>query len=352
MESTLTAVLIVPGSLATRTGGYEYDRRIADGLRGLGWSIDVRELDASFPRPTPAALKHAAGVLAAIPGGRIVLVDGLALGAMPDEIEREAHRLRVVALVHLPLADEVGLDRDTALHVAASEQRALAAVAFVIVTGDGTARALARYGVDDDRIAIVEPGTDPAPLARGSGPAGPLHLVSVGTLNPGKGHDTLLHALARIRDVNWRLTCAGSVDRHPATTARLKAMVRDMNLEERVVFVGDVDAGTLALIYDTSDLFVLATVHETYGMAVAEALARGLPVVSTRTGAIPALAGDAAGLLVAPGDAEAFAEGLATVLRNPDLRERLAAGARSVRDRLPTWKTATANMAAVLERVR
>jgi glycosyltransferase involved in cell wall biosynthesis len=346
------AVLIIPGSLETRTGGYEYDRRIADGLRSLGWSIDVRELDASFPRPTPAALTQAADVLAGIPSEGVALVDGLALGAMPDEIEREVRRLRIVALVHLPLADEIGLDRETALRLAGSEQRALSASAFVVVTGSASARAVARYGVGKDRIAIVEPGTEPALLARGSAPDGPLHLLSVATLNPGKGHDILLRALADIRDVDWRLTCAGSATRHPPTTARLEAMVRDLNLAARVSFAGEVDAATLAMLYDAADLFVLATHHETYGMAVAEALARGLPVVSTRAGAIPDLVGDAAGVLCAPGDAEAFANALAMVLRDPDLRERLAAGARFARERLPTWNAAAAKMAAVLERVR
>ena len=56
--------------------------------------------------------------------------------------------------------------------------------------------------------------------------------------------------------------------------------------------------------YDRTDVFVLATLRETYGMAVAEALAHGLPVVSTSTGAIPALVGTDAGLLVAPGDVQ------------------------------------------------
>src|SRR6266487_7018452 len=102
--------LIVPGSLATRTGGYEYDRRMVAGLRDRGWSVDIRELSASFPTPTDSALRQTSDVLTAIPSGTIVVIDGLAAGAIPDHVERERTRLRIVALVHLPLAEEIGIE--------------------------------------------------------------------------------------------------------------------------------------------------------------------------------------------------------------------------------------------------
>src|SRR4029078_4703138 len=102
------------------------------------------------------------------------------------------------------------------------------------------------------------------------------------------------------------------------------------------------------------DVFVLATLSETYGMAVAEALAHGLPVISTTTGAIPELVGsgnegDAAGLLVAPGALEALARARNQVLSDAALRQRLARGARRTRDTLQSWDHAVGRMAAVLE---
>lgn len=321
------------------------------GLRARGWSIEIRELDVSFPRPTAAALDEAARVLAAVPDGALVVIDGLALGAMPAQIERAASRLRIVALVHLPLAAEIGLDPDTAARLEASERQALAAAALVIVTGKSTVAALANYGVGRDRIAVVEPGTAGAPLARGSRGAA-SELLSVAALTPGKGHDTLIRALASVPHRRWHLTCAGSLDRHPPTVARLLARLRADDLDDRVSLVGELNEPELAACYDRADLFVLATLHETYGMAVAEALARGLPVVSTTTGAIPELvdpAGDGAGLLVPPDDAEALADALTRVLGDAHIRERLAEGARRVRDRLPTWEEAAERMAAALE---
>jgi glycosyltransferase involved in cell wall biosynthesis len=345
-----SVVLIVPGSIETRTGGYEYDRQIVTGLRARGWSVDVREVDGSFPHPTSAALAEAARALAAIRDGGTVMIDGLALGAMPAEVEREARRLRIVALIHLPLAAEIGLSPDMAARLEASERRAIAAASLVIVTGRATAAALTRYGVAPDLITIVEPGTDRGPLARGSQgvPTGPVQLLCVATLNPGKGHEILFHALAAVGHRNWRLTCAGSLDRHPETVQRLRACLRALGLEDCVQLAGDLDAATLARCYHDADFFVLATLHETYGMAVAEALGRGLPVVSTATGAIPELVGRDAGLTVPAGDTKALAAALSRMLDDPHLRARLAEGARRVRDRLPTWETAAGKLAEAL----
>ncbi len=353
-------VFLVPGRLETLTGGSIYDRRMAEGLRQLGWVVDVRQLDDTFPYPTPYALEHAARVLAEIRAGATVMVDGLAFGAMADLVEREAARLRFVALVHLPLAADIGLDCDTAARFEAAERRALGAASLLIVTGTATLPLLDAHGLKHERTVVVEPGTDPAPLARKPGrdglhgdrlPCAPLHLACVATLNPGKGHEILFKALAPLRHRDWRLSCAGSTTRHPATTERLRGLLRAERLEGMVALVGELDATGLAELYDESDVFVLATLRETYGMAVAEALARGLPVVGTTTGALPELVGDVAGLLVPPGNVDALREALGTVLDDAELRGRLAAGARGVRARLSTWEQAAVRMAEALRLV-
>jgi glycosyltransferase involved in cell wall biosynthesis len=364
--------VLVPGDLATRTGGYGYDRRIIAGLRDRRWTVNVLRLDDSFPMPTPAARAHAAQVFAAIPDGSTVLVDGLALGALPEEVEHEASRLTIVALVHHPLAAETGIDPAAAAALEISERRALAAVHSIVVTSHTTAARLADYGITANRIAVVEPGTDPAPIARGSAisrepsaidhvpsainhvPSAISHepsdvaLLCVATVTPRKGYELLISALAAIPQRNWRLTCAGSLDRDTATAARVRAKLRDSGFEDRVSFVGDLDQSALATEYDRADLFVLATLYEGYGMAVAEALARGLPVISTATGAIANLVGDA-GIVVPPADPRAFTTALSSAIGDSVFRGILKARSCRRRDRLPTWDAAAAAMARVLE---
>ena len=353
---------IVPGSLDTLTGGYGYDRRIIRGLRETGWTVDVVELAGGFPYPTADALQEAARVLAGIPGGATVVIDGLACGAMPAQVEHEAARLRVVALVHHPLAAESGLDQAVAETLAAQERRALASARLVVVTSPATAAGLARYGVTGDRLRVVEPGTDRAPLARGSGTT-VVNLLCVATVIARKGHEILLRALAEFPQYPWHLACVGGLDRDPRTVARVRDLVAAKRLESRVSLCGEMDGERLDARFDLADIFVLPTLYEGYGMAVAEALAHGVPVISTSTGAIPELIGSLspvagstaigeAGLLVQPNDAAALSDALAHALGDSTLRARLAEGARRMRDRLPTWEDAARRMAEAIEGVQ
>jgi glycosyltransferase involved in cell wall biosynthesis len=171
----------------------------------------------------------------------------------------------------------------------------------------------------------------------------------VATLTPRKGYELLMSALAAIPPHDWRLTCAGSLDRDAPTVARVLEQVRDNGFENRISFVGDLDAAAVAVQYDRADVFVLPTLYEGYGMVVAEALARGLPVVSTATGAILDLVGSDAGIVVPPGDLPAFTDALSRVIADPGLRARLADGARRVRQRLPTWDASAGAMAQALK---
>lgn len=339
---------LIPGDLESPTGGYGYDRRIIAGLRTLGWQVTVHALDASFPQPSPGALEQAQRVLADLPEQALVLIDGLALGAMPQLAHAHTLRLQLVALVHHPLAAERGLTPQVARELARSERLALAAVRQVIVTSDATRHALRDLGVEPSQVSVVEPGTDAAPLARRTRSA-TLQLLCVATLIPRKGHDLLFGALAALKMLRWQLTCVGSLTRDPETVARLRAQLRRLGLEERVTFAGEMNAAALTQVYADTDLFVLATHFEGYGMVVAEALAHGLPVVSTRVGAIAGLVGAAAGVLVAPGDAQLLTAALRQVLTEPGMLDTLAAGAASVRGSLTDWQQASARMSRILQ---
>ena len=334
----MQVALIVPGGLDARTGGSIYDRHIADGLRALGWTVDILGIDA----------------LASLADDSVAVVDGLAYGTAPQAIDQHAARLRLIALVHLPLGLEVGLEPAEADRLRALECRVLATVKHVVVTGERTVDWLGQQGVARSRIALVEPGTVRGARVRtralGHFPDDPVRLLSVGAITAGKGHEAVVRALAPLRSLNWALACAGSVTRDPATAARVFGLIEEHRLVDRIALLGELDDAQLAAAYDGADVFVLATLRETYGMAVAEAIARGLPVVSTNTGAIPQVVGQG-GILVAPGDDAALAAALARVVRDVSYRRQLAGAAWDQRERLPTWTTAARKMADVLEAV-
>ena len=83
-------------------------------------------------------------------------------------------------------------------------------------------------------------------------------------------------------------------------------------------------------------------------MAVAQALAHGLPIVSTRTGAIGELVPPAAGMLVEPDDGAALRDALSNVLSDAELRRRLAEGARAAGAKLPDWSVASQRLSQIL----
>jgi glycosyltransferase involved in cell wall biosynthesis len=337
---------VVPGPLDQRTGGYLYDRRIIEGLRAQGATVTVHELAGRFPLVDEAACEAAAAALDAM-GGGLPVIDGLALPAFADLRTRLPRSW--VALVHHPLALESGLATEQVETLARIERRLLPLARRVIVTSPHTATDLAAYQVPPARIGVVLPGTDPAPLARGSGGPG-VALLCVASLTARKGHLVLLEALAELLDLEWHLTCAGSPDRDPQTAQAVGATIARLGLDDRVSLVGEQDEAGLAPLYERADLFVLASYHEGYGMVLAEALAHGLPIVATKAGAIPGTVPPSAGMLVEPGDPAAFAGALRQVMAEPSLRDLLSAGATSERERLPGWADAVRAFSAELDR--
>ncbi len=339
-------IFALPGDPQTRTGGYHYARRLIAGLDALGWRVELLRLPDVLADPLRVA--EANRLLADTAPGVPVLVDGLALGVLPEAAEAVARRGPLVGLVHHPLAEETGLAAATAAYLRGLERAALAHTALVLVSSPCTARSLAAdYAVPATRIVVAEPGVDPAPLAEGTGR--PFTLLSVGSLTPRKGHRVLLEALERVSLEDWRLTVAGSPERDPDEARALQRRAADLRHSRRICFAGEVDDGTLAQLYRAADLFVLPSFHEGYGMVFTEALARGLPVLATRAGAIPETVPAGAGWLVPPGDADALAEALGRLLCDPAAYAGLRAGAQAARARLARWTETARRAAAALE---
>lgn len=352
-ESRPDLVLIVAGDPDQKTGGYLYDARMVAELRRQAWRVEVVGLQGRFPLPDREARYSLATTLAGLPDDALVVIDGLAMGGLPDEVERHAERLRIVALVHHPLADETGLDVARQRWFRESEARALAAARRVIVTSHHTARGLSDFGVSDHRIRVAEPGVDRAPLADAAlDPEAPAHacrLLCVATLTPRKGLGLLVEALASLTDRAWTCEVIGSHRRDPGHAAALLAEAQRLGLSDRLRFLGERDDRELEAAYRQADLFVLPSWYEGYGMVVTEALARGLPVITTTGGALADTLPPGAGIAVPPGDVGALREALSRWLDDPDLRRRLRRGAREARNGLADWQEAGRGFMAALD---
>ncbi|WP_262285573.1 glycosyltransferase family 4 protein [Micromonospora sp. MA102] len=340
----MTAVhVVLPGDIddpASPSGGNGYDRRACHELAALGWTVREHPVPGGWPRPTPADRAVLTGVLAALPDGAAVLLDGLVASTVPEVLAPHARRLRLVVLVHLPLEDDV-------------EGRALAAATAVVTTSEWTRdRLLDRYRLAADRVSVAPPGVDPAPVAPGS-PEG-ARLLCVAAVTPLKGHDVLAGALHRVADLPWTCDWVGPLTRDPDFVALLRRQLTDTGLADRVRLAGPLTGADLAAAYAVADLLVLPSRRETYGMVVTEALARGVPVLASDTGGLPGTLGrtpegDPPGLLVPPADAAALAGALRHWLTDPDLRDRLRRAARRRRDTLSGWPLTADRLAAALK---
>jgi glycosyltransferase involved in cell wall biosynthesis len=337
-------VFVVPGRLDQLTGGYLFDRHIVEGLRARGRVVRVIELAAREQQADEP-------VLAAVADGTPTVVDGLALANLGEEVLAHARRLRLVALIHGPLAHETGLSPAGAKAAAEREAALLLRLRGILCASRITASAIESYGVDPDRIAIAPPGTA-KPNQNPRSRRGPVRaLLCVANLVPLKGHGVLVAALAPLRDLDWTLLCIGSVERDRATADAVRQAIAEAGLEHRIFLAGERPPADVTAAYGAADAFVLPSFHEGYGMVYAQAMANGLPVIATTAGAIPEIVPPSAGLLVPPGDPAALAQAVRRVITDPRLATRLAAGSREAGACLPAWPRAIADWEAAFDRL-
>ncbi|MCC5865401.1 MAG: glycosyltransferase family 4 protein [Wenzhouxiangella sp.] len=349
-------VFIVPGEPTQRTGGYLYDARVVTELRQLGIEVLVLGLEGRFPKPCTRARRAMDRCLGELPDGAAVVIDGLALGGLPELAEAHGPRLDLTALVHHPLADETGIEAAQAETFLASERRALAACRRVIVTSQFTARRLQALQLSAGDPFVVEPGVAPArpapaasAMADGQDPTGAFKLLCVASLTPRKGHAVLFSALERLRQDNWQLSIVGSETRDPGHVQQLRQQLENSPMKHRIHWLGELDEQALERAYAAASLCVVPSLYEGYGMVVTEALARGLPLASTTGGALTDTVPDNCALKVEAGNVDALATALGAFLDDGRLRQRLCRAALARRKTLPSWPDAGRAFALALD---
>lgn len=348
-ESEPTLHFVVPGDPGQNTGGYRYVRKLVEALNHSGTEAEVTGLPGSFPLPDAIALRAMDELLSRFTDGSRIILDGLAMSAMPDVLEKHAKRLRLMALIHHPLADETGLSESEQAWFFAREKLALQIVREIFTTSAYTATRLADFGVSAGRIRTAEPGadrpaTDALPgdtecLSQGSPTrdAQVPHILSVGHLSPRKAQNQLVDALAGLKDLEWHCTLAGSDERDPIFANVVRQQIYESDLGARVDLAGEVNEQILASLYNKADLFVLPSLYEGYGMVIDEALVAGLPVISSDGGALK-YTGDRSGvLLYRAGDVGALQASLRTWLGDSAALEGARAFAMGESLKVRSW---------------
>lgn len=340
---TGTVHFVVPAGIddpALVSGGNVYDRRLTEGLSEAGWEVHRCEVEAGSAEEARAALT-------AVPDGGLVLIDGLVAGRVPDELESSATRLRIVVLAHMVSASFPGADP----RAVEDECRALRAARKVIVTSPWTRSELVNRGlVPPERIVVAAPGVDAAAPAEGTrdGQA----LLCVGVVSGHKGQDILVEALGALRaPPTWRCTIVGSTTADPDFVEQITARAVDLGVADRITMTGAL-ADDLDAAYRAADLLVAPSRTESYGMAIADALARGIPVIASNVGGIPLTVSPGRAAILVPPEPQALSSALERWMLDPALRRRLTAQAVRGRASIPRWNDTVDGVTQALVSVR
>lgn len=341
----------IPGDIDTHSGGYGYARKAMALLPDYGVAAHRLTLPHAYPFPSAEDVERTAHLFAQLAPDAVTMIDGLAFGAMPPHLA-DSIRQPIVAIVHHPLAYETGITPADERRFRAFETHALARACHVITSSAATAAVLtAEYKVASSALTVAEPGTNPALRSQGSGPGAPLALLAVGAIIPRKGYGVLIEALRHLADLDWHLTIVGDINRDAAATNDLRRHLLQSGLRSQITLAGEMSDRDLQRQYARSDVFVMPSLYEGYGMVLTEAVARGLPIVCTSAGAMADTAPDDAALKVPAGDASALSEALRKVISDKDLRHRLADNSWQHARQLPRWESTVKKIADVLMRV-
>ena len=271
----------------------------------------------------------------------------------------------VVATIHHPIP----IDRDMAIAQARYPWRKLLIrrwYAFcgmqgrvarrlerIITVSNSSARSIEQvHGVSQRLMRVVHNGIDTDLFREVNGvPKRPNSLVLVNSGEQSlKGVPYLFQALRMLRDgTDIKLTIVGS----PVPDGQYLRLIRQYGIEDMITFTGRVTADELVRHYSTAEMCVVPSLYEGFGLPAAEAMACGLPVVSTTGGALPEVVGPdgVAGILIPPAQPEALAAAIRRLLADAPLRRKMGEAGRKRIESEFTWQRAAQKTVGVYREV-
>lgn len=301
------------------SGGNVYDRCLLDAAARCGFPLSSVVVDAAEDREIEARFRE--------PGSAFRIWDGLLLERLAQRHALERGE-RAVLLHWLPSCDPA-LEADERARRESIERAIVDCAALIVVPGHAMQRTLRRRhprhaiarcepALREPFLALQRPKADHAPQQ--------VELLTVSNLLPAKGLVELLPVLASLHALDWRWHLVGDRTVDPACARCFDETARRLGLAGRVVLHGVLGADEVVERMDSADLFVFPSRFESYGIALAEAAARALPVVAFRAGdAVWLFRNRIDSLLVAAGDHDGLREALREAIADSSLRARFRA---------------------------
>ncbi|HWR66108.1 MAG TPA: glycosyltransferase family 4 protein [Bellilinea sp.] len=349
--------LVIYGSLDTLSGGYLYDRKLVEALRAQGDTVEIISL------PVKA---YAGAVLQnfSMPIRRRLVnlkVDAL----LQDELNhpslfwlngwlRPKVKFPLIGIVHHLRSSEQHASWLLPLY-RIIERQFLNSLDGYIFNSQSSQKAVEQLTSDPRPYVIATPGGDALEsqvrgtklnahslLIRRNETQSRLEILFVGNLIERKGLHTLLEALRVVSKSDWHLRVVGRLDLDPGYTRRCQNLASQGGLAGKVEFLGAITDAELIHTYQTSQLLVVTSSFEGFGIVYLEAMRWGVVTVgSTAGGAAEIIQHGKNGWLIEPGDSTALAGILQTVCQNPEILLSLSQAARMTYERFPTWSETT-----------
>ena len=219
--------------------------------------------------------------------------------------------------------------------------------ASAIVANSEGLRELARRFDSSVKISVIPNGVEASFFAVSKRSWGPARLLSVGRVVHQKGFDLGLEALAGLKDLNWEWSIAGD----GPLTGRLQERARQLGLADRVHFLGWQSRQQLLACYQEANLFLFPSRHEGMPNALLEAMASGLPAVTTRIAGNEELVVDSVtGILVESENTESLRSALRSLLGEEQLRRKMGIAARQKTEQKFSWENSSVMYLKLLEK--
>lgn len=335
-RDSLRISFVMVGLKDLSTGGYLFNFKMADALSHAGHEVDVIHFSTIPESIRGSRLKGSLYVLRRVLKYRpdLLVISKSYSFMVPLRMFLPFVSCPVLYLVHhLEWHDRK--DRVSRLRRALIRWF-IKAGNRVWVNSRSTADDVVSLGISRNRLSVIPPGFERFSTVPEDRPL-PVQVLTVGSVCVRKNQLTLVKACAMLQDLDFRLVIAGdeSADADYSKSVREQAAV----MGDRVTFLGHVSAGELHDAYNRSHILANLSVWEGYGIAVAEAMWAGLPVVAADAGAVPELVTSGEnGYLIPPGNAEICADRLKELIVNEDLRKQMSHRARNTAEDLFSWR--------------
>ena len=277
-----------PGNINQKTGGYIYENNILKFSKTNKYPINFIELSSNFPNPNIQDIENLHKITNNIKSDNILIFDGLVLEGLHKSINILDH-FKIIALIHHPLYLEFNGKKSEEFFKRAI--KIYKKIDYFIVTSHTTKKLLSKtFKIKSSKISIVEPGIEKFKKYKKI-PSSKVKLLTCGSIIERKKYDYLINEIKNIDNI--QLNIVGDVSRENKYANKIKNIINNNNLENKVILHGKISQVKLEKIYSNCDFYISTSEYEGFGMSLANAVLSKLPIISYKTSTIEKTIGKA-----------------------------------------------------------